>query len=851
MNFRFLLRIGWNYLWRHKVQSFLMILGISLGVTVAVAIDLANESSRRALSLSAQMVTGKATHQITAFPGRIHVELFTEIRKKYPNIPSAPVVSQYVTVDEMNGRPLELLGVDPLSEFPFRNFLVLDSHLNNENLAVLFSRLDGVLISKNLAEEYGLATGDKLTLSSDGFPVSATIIGIIESSDPLTKQSLDGILLADIAAAQMISGKLDEIDRIDLILPDNITGLAEEIRRSLPANVSLTTVEARQQGIMQLTEAFQTNLTALSLLALTVGMFLIYNTMTFSVVQRRKLFGILRSIGVTRRELFLVVLLESAVIGLLGSIIGIGLGIWLGRFTIGMVSQTVNDLYFTTTVRDVSLPVISIWKGLLLGILASLSTAIPPAWEASSVQPREAISRFNLENKTQKILIQLVLLSFIAFLGGVGLISLPSKGIWIGFSGLFSVVLGFALITAPGMVFFLRLLNPIIQKFLGLYGRMAPRNLINTLSRTSVAVAALMIAVSVSIGVSLMIDSFRFTVSQWLQQSLSGDIYITSQNFISTLPAAPIDSEIVTQLKENPKVNRVDVLKNGQVSSPTGVIQVSATDNFTLAEERVFKYLWVPRENVWQELQSGAVIITEPLSIKLGIDQPGQSITLTTTNGNKAFPVVGVYHDYSSSSGSVQMDISLYREYWNDPDISAMGVRLKNGADIEKTISDLYATLQTKQALYIRANSTLRAEVMTVFDRTFAITRALQILATLVAFVGILSALSLLQYEKQREVGIIRALGFTSSQLWRLMMLETGLMGLIAGIFAMPTGYTLAIILIEVINQRSFGWSINLNLSWQPFVQALVVSLAASLLAGIIPARKISRMQTIEAIRYE
>ncbi|NMC35328.1 MAG: FtsX-like permease family protein, partial [Veillonellaceae bacterium] len=348
MNFRFLLRIGWNYLWRHKVQSLLMIIGISLGVTVAVAIDLANESSRKALSLSAQMVTGKATHQITAFPGRIPVELFTEIRKKYPNIPSAPVVSQYVTVDEMNGRPLELLGVEPLSELPFRNFLVLDSRLNNENLAVLFSRLDGVLVSRNLAEEYSLATGDDLTLSSDGFPVSATIIGIIESSDPLTKQSLDGILLADIAAAQMLSGKLDEIDRIDLILPGNITGLAEEIGWSLPANVTLTTVEARQQGIMQLTEAFQTNLSALSLLALTVGMFLIYNTMTFSVVQRRKLFGILRSIGVTRRELFLVVLLESAVIGLLGSIIGIGLGIWLGRFTIAMVSQTVNDLYFTT-----------------------------------------------------------------------------------------------------------------------------------------------------------------------------------------------------------------------------------------------------------------------------------------------------------------------------------------------------------------------------------------------------------------------------------------------------------------------------------------------------------------------
>lgn len=851
MNLRFLMRIGRNYLWRHKVQSFLMILGISLGVSVAVAIDLANESSRRALSLSAQMVTGKATHQITSFPGRIPAQVFTDIRKTYPTIPSAPIVSQFVTVSEMNDRPLELLGVDPLSENSFRNFLVLDSRLSNEDLVLLFSRPDGVLISKNLATEYGLKAGDNLTLSSDGFPVTATIIGVIESSDTLTMQSLDGILLADIAAAQALSGRLNEIDRVDLILPDDQPGLVEEIGQVLPDNVSLTTVETRQQGIIQLTEAFQTNLTALSLLALTVGMFLIYNTMTFSVVQRRKLFGVLRSVGVTRRELFLVVLLESGIIGLLGSVVGVGLGVWLGRFTISMVSQTVNDLYFTTTVRDVVIPSISIWKGFLLGILASLSTAIPPAWEAASVQPREAISRYNLENKTQKILLRLVIFSMLAAVAGFVLIMLPSKGIWIGFGGLFAVVLGFALITAPGMVLFLRLINPILQRILGIYGRMAPRNLINTLSRTSVAVAALMISVSVSIGVTLMIDSFRYTVSQWLQQSLSGDIYITSQNFISTLPAAPIDPAVVEQIKANSKVSRVDVLKNGQVPSPAGVIQVSATDNYSLAEERVFKFLWVSRDDVWRELQNGAVIVTEPLSIKMGLEKPGQSIILTTSTGDKAFPVVGVYHDYSSSSGSVQMDISLYRKYWNDPDISAMGVRLKSPVEIEKTISEFYETLQTNQLLYIRANSTLRDEVMTVFDRTFAITRALQILATLVAFVGILSALSLLQYEKQREVGIIRALGFTSSQLWRLMMLETGLMGLIAGFFAMPTGYTLALILIEVINQRSFGWSINLYLTWQPFIQALAVSLTASLLAGILPSRKISKMQTIEAIRYE
>jgi putative ABC transport system permease protein len=298
-------------------------------------------------------------------------------------------------------------------------------------------------------------------------------------------------------------------------------------------------------------------------------------------------------------------------------------------------------------------------------------------------------------------------------------------------------------------------------------------------------------------------------------------------------------------------VTRLDLLKIGYVATADGEAQISATDNYTVAYERLYKFRWVPVDQIWTQMQQGGVLITEPLAFKLGIDHAGQSIRLITKEGERDFPVLGVYYDYASTSGTVQMTLDQYQRYWDDRGISAIGVRVKEGTDTTTLASRLKMEAPTRQSLLIRPNKVLRDDVMVVFERTFAITRALQILSTLVAFVGILNSLSLLQFEKQREVGIIRALGFTPRQLWGLVMLETGLMGLVSGLVAMPAGYTLALILIEVINRRSFGWSLQLALTARPFLEALLVAVVAALLAGLAPARKLSRMQAVEAIRYE
>ncbi len=851
LNYRLILYTSWRYLVRHAVQSILMVIGISMGVAVAVSIDLANESASRALTLSTDTLAGKATHQITQLPGGLDEQVYRSLKLAFGTLAMTPRVNGIVQVEEMENRPFTLMGIDPISEIPFGNYLGLGRGLDLSGMTGFFTQPGAAVISRQTAEQYHIRPGDNLTIKYDGNDSDLFVIGIITSLDTTIQQSMEGIILTDIATAQEVLGSVGRISQIDLILADSDPALYGKISAFLPTSATFSDTSARSAGINQMTAAFQLNLTALSLLAMMVGMFLIYNTMTFSVIQRRRLFGTLRSLGVTRREIFAAVVLEALLVGLAGSVLGLAAGIFLGKSTIGMVSQTVNDLYYTTTVRDIALPVESLYKGILLGIMASLFTAIPPAIEASTVPASEAITRISLENKTRKFVMRTSLAGLGAFLAGWGILSLPTNSLYAGFGGLMLVVLAFALVTGVILIGLMRMVAPITRIMAGLVGKLAPRNLVNSLSRTSIAVAALMVALAVSIGVNLMIDSFRYTVNTWLNASLLGDIYLTAPNFKSNQPTANIDEAVLAYLQGLPGVERLDLLKIGYVASPNGEIQISATDNYSLTYERLYKYRWMDTDQLWGAMEGGGVLISEPLAFRLGIDQGGQTVALTTRDGVRNFPVLGVYYDYTSTSGLVQMTLDQYRHYWNDNGVSAIGVRVTDGTDVLNLSRQIRDSLPTGQALEIQPNQELRDEVMVVFDRTFAITRALQVLATLVAFVGILNSLSLLQFEKQREIGIIRALGFTPGQLWGLVMLETGLMGLVSGLIAMPAGITLAYILVEVINRRSFGWSLQLALSWQPFIQAMAVALLAALLAGLAPARKLSRIQTVEAIHYE
>ncbi|MSP13917.1 MAG: FtsX-like permease family protein [Chloroflexi bacterium] len=852
-----LVRMSLRHLWRRPLQSALLVLGVALGVAVVIAIDLANVSARRAFSLSTESVTGKATQQIVSGPGGLDDALYTRLRVDLGLTKAAPIVEGYVAGGrepaQGAGLSLHLLGVDPFAEAPFRNYLVGNQEVPIGELVRFLVQPGTVIMSRGMAQQYGLALGDPLQIRVAGGTKTVILVALLDPSDDLSRQALDGLMLSDVATAQEILGKLGKLDRIDLIIPDSATGQEQLARISaiLPGGARLETPATRSSAISQMTDAFTLNLTALSLLALVIGMFLIYNTVTFSVVQRRQIIGTLRCLGVTQGQIFAMIILEAAGLSALGSLIGVGLGIFLGQGTVALVTRTINDLYFVINVRQLAIEPFTLLKGAILGIGAALLAAVPPALEATLVSPVGALRRSNLEEGTLRRLPWVTLGGVLLSGAGAALLLFSGRALLPGFVGIFAVILGFAAFTPALTVWLMRLATPGLGRIAGVLGRMASRDVINSLSRTAVAVAALMVAVSVTIGVSIMVSSFRLTVEHWLDYTLRADVYISTPGGTSTPDNSGLDTTLAMQIAEVPGVRTVDTYRSVVAGSTVGPVNLTAIESKVPRSSQVYAYAVAGSEESWQKVREGGVLVSESFAYRHSIPyRPGANLTLYTDQGAHTFPIIGVVYDYGSDQGVVLMGLGVYRQYYQDPGVTSLAVYRQEGQDLTALVQNLRQHLAGQQ-LQIQPNAVLRQQALRVFDRTFAITSALRLLAILVAFIGVLSALLSLQLERSRELGVLRAIGLTVGQMWRLILLETGLMGLVAGLLAVPTGLTLATILVYIINRRSFGWSIQLQAAPEFFVQAVAIAVIAAVIAGIYPSLRLGKMAPALALRQE
>lgn len=818
-----------------------------------VSIDLANGSAQRAFALSTDAITGRTTHRIVAVaPTGVEETVYSELRRSLNRIPASPVVEGYALVEELGAQPLRLVGLDLFAESPFRSYFG-EVESRGTGFVQFLTEPNTLVLSQELAEQYGLTLGQTLHLDIAGQHPTARLVGLLASDDRTNRRALSNLMFADIATAQELLGQEGFLSQIDLIV-ENPADVAA-LESNLPPGLKLETAEAQKNAVQQMTAAFELNLTALSLLALVVGMFLIYNTVTFSVIQRRPLFGVLRCLGVTQGQLFTLILGEAAIFSVIGSILGVGLGIVLGRSIVGLITQTINDFYFVVTVQQVTLSQFTIVKGLVIGIASALFASALPALEAMNTAPTLILQRSTLESRVLMLLPKLVLAWLV--LTGVGILLLrwPQAGLVAAFAGLFAVLLGAALLTPPLIALLLRGLAPITERMLGVLGRLAPRDILRSLSRTSVAVAALMVAVSVIVGVSVMVGSFRGTVVSWLDQTLQADIYVSPPTTTANRVIGKLDPQIVAALRTWDGIERVVGYNDAEVQ----VVEFQRQAKLISAEGDVSQgkrpYAWIRpdlKPDPWRALDVGdGVIISEALILRDNLPEPPQTITLETPEGNRTFPVLAVFYDYSSDRGTVIIDNDLYKRLWHDDRVASLGLFVQPGRDVEAIVAEIRQQFRGRQDLLVQSNHSLREDSLIIFDRTFAITNALRLLAVVVAFIGVLSTLMSLQLERTRELGILRATGMTPRQLTALTLLETGLMGTLAGIFAMPLGYALAWILIYVINVRSFGWTLQMVLEGKYFWQAFLVAVVAALLAGIYPAWRLGRLNIATSIRQE
>ncbi len=845
-----LLRAWLRHLSRQPLLSLLGVLGVALGVAVAVSIDLANGSALQSFRHSVRAVSGRATHQIVGSPGGLPDAVYATLRSGPGIRSSAPVVEGYAALPGRPGTAIHLVGIDPFSDLPFRDYAPGSA---DGTLLGRFLTLPGaVLASPETAADWNLAPGASITVRAAGRDSTLHLLGFLAPADEASRAGLRGVAVIDIASAQEILGRPGRLSRIDLILPEGQEG-AEALRRlagSLPPGASILPSNSRAGSLEGMTRAFSLNLTALSLLALVVGMFLVYNTVSFSVLRRRELLGILRALGATRGQVYALVLGEAAWTGCAGTAVGLPGGIALGQGLLSLVSRTVGDLYFALPHAPLLVPASSLAKGAALGIAAPLLCALRPAHEAAGTAPRIAMTRSAAEQRAGRI-------APVAALGGLAMaaagaagLALPGRGVAWGFSFLFAGIAGYALAVPFLTGALARAMRRPLGFLFGTPGRMAARGVEASLSRTGVAVAALAVAVSSTVGIGIMIGSFRQTLLGWLDRSLRADLYVVSSSREGRLGRAPLPPSLVETLRADPALGRVTTGRRVYLEDPGGVTELFVVDQ-AREDFEGFRLKSGDPATAWKAFREGeAVMVSEPFSWHREL-RSGDPVSLRTERGEHRFPVAGIYADYASDRGTVAMHRATYDRFYPDRSVDSLAIRLPPGSDPDEAARKVRASAGEAGDVAVRTNRGLREASVTVFERTFAVTGVLRWLALVVASAGTLGALMSIALERSREFALLRAIGATPGQLRGTVLSGSAAMGIIAGILALPLGIAQALALILVINRRSFGWSMEVHLETGILLEGLAVAAGAALLAGVYPSLRLSRRMPAEGLREE
>jgi len=866
-------RASRNFLWRHPWQLALAIVGIALGVAVVISIDLAMESSLNAFDQAGKAFSGVASHRIVAGDGGLDEKLYRRLRVDEGIQQLSPVVNAYVFASKQTDAGFNLIGIDPFIEKSFQS--IWQTRQNKNTSVGLLTRLitepNTALISEQTASRLGLNIEDDLTIDTDHGERRLKIIGLLSPNNAVSEQVLSRLIVTDIATAQEVLEMFGRLSSIEVLIdkhqpdaapvPDRLAAYTPIIRKALPGYALLVSTESQSQAMREMTRAFSINLKALGLLSLLVGMFLIYNTMTFLVMQRRRLIGSLRSIGVTRRQIFKLIIGEALLLAAIGTLIGIVLGIALGQGLLYLISGTINAIYFRIDAASLMITPLQIGKGALLGITATLLSVLPPAFEATRISPVTVLVRSQLESGIRRLIKAANLISGVFILGGMALAFLSGKSIALGLASIFLLLFGFAMMTPALTLMFMKLIERIFGRLSGILVRLPARMVSAEISRTGIAIAALMIAVSATIGMDLMISSFRQTVADWLQTSLRADLYVSLPGERMPGARAEEDQRLKAKLAELQDVKILSsVLHTNTAIAKDGVSAeagAAAENDFTkvavfeLNEESrpgfIFKHK--TDNTLWDRFeQQQTVIVTEPYAYHHGV-KIGDKILLQTDQGNEPFEVLGIYADYSGDQGHLAMSRRNYRHYWPDLGYSGIGVYAKDGVDLQQLENQINKLLTGQQS--VKSDQAIYKASMEMFEQTFTITETLRWLSAAIAFVGVFSALMALQFERTRQLGILRAIGITSGQLAVLITGETGLMGLVAGLIAIPVGYIVAYMLIFVIYQRSFGWTMAFHFNPGVIYQGLALALIAATLAGILPALKMAQTKPAEALRSE
>ena len=858
-----------------KIRTATTIVGVALGIAVVIAIQLTNASSVRGFESALETVAGKTAIEIIGAGTGVDETRIPELGwlREFGRI--SPVIEGSAAlvlgdVRSLNSRrqleAVKILGIDILRDQPFRDYQLLqlqrldgdglsrrrpndaeaiDDYTTQQFLEILTNERS-VVITEKLAKRRGYQIGGEMRLMIGDRVLPFTVRGYLKDEGPA--RVLDGnFILMDIAAAQLAFDRLGRVDRVEVLLADaaDLDAALEAIAARLPPGLSAQRPSRRSQQVETMLAAFHANLTALSWIALIVGLFLVYNTITISVVARRQDIGTLRALGLTRRKVLVLFLGEAAALAAAGIIVGLGLARVLADAALTLTSSTVTTLYIAAAAAPPAMHLGHVWTAIAIGLPLSLVAAAVPALEASRVPPTAAMRGHDtLEMRTHlrplALIVPLVLLA-IAY----ALAQLPPIGRrpMFAYASSLALVIGAAFLVPAIMFGLARIGRVVLRRRLGVEGLLAHANLTAAIPRLSISVAALSVSLSMMVAIAVMIGSFRDTVIYWVGQTLRADLFIGPGIRPTVGSEQTVSPEVIARLGTHPDVAALDEFRNLDLVYEGNLAVLGAGSYGVVLEHGslLFKSPADAREQLRRAIGQDAVIISEPFAMRYG-KRDGDVVEIPTPQGPRPFRVAAVYYDYASDRGVVVMDRGTFRKHFGDLPPSGVAAYLREGVDPERVRTEMLAMLDEGHRAFIYSNSTLRREILSVFDSTFAITYALELIAIVVAMLGVAGTLLTLVLERRRELSLLRLTGADRGQVRRMVIIEAALIGGISQGIGLAVGFALSIVLIYVVNVQSFGWTIQFHVPAAFLVQASIAVIIATSIAGIYPARRAAQL---------
>jgi len=843
--------LSWPYLRKHVLRWTLTLAGIALGAAVFVATHAASQSVRAAFQRTVEDIAGATQLQVWAgdfgFPEEVleRVQSLREVRA------AVPVIEAVIDTGLQGQGNLYVLGVDLTGDRGLRRYdLESDEEAVIDDPLVFLAQPDSIMLTREFAAQNALQIGGRIRLGGMEGEKWFTVRGIMRP-EGWAKAFGGSLAVMDIYAAQLMLGRGRRFDRIDLAVEDGvpIEQCQAALKKLLGPGFEVEPPSARGRHFEAMLEGYSITVNISSLLALLIGMFIIYNSFAIAVTQRRAEIGVLRALGATRGQIRTLFLAESAVAGVVGSLAGVAAGLALARAVTANTARLTQQVYgVAQNIEQLFVTPALLAAAVAIGIATSMVAAWLPARQAARVDPVQALQKGKYqvltagENRLRRVVAALLALVSAACLlfGSAG---------WVFYTG-YALLVPVALLLAPTLSLWLaRLLRPLLRRLRPVEGALAADSLLAAPRRTSATVSALMLALALVVGFGGIARSVYISVVEWLDSALNPDLFVTpSQNLASRAFAFP--AEIGPQVESIEGVSQVQLVRSARVLFRQKPVTVFSIEVASLERTSPRPALAGDSKQMYRLAAAGqGVIVSDAFSRLQGVGY-GEAVELPTPSGMLRLPVVGVTRDFSDQQGAVMLDRSVYQRWWKDSSVSVVRVYVKPGVSPEAVRRRILERLAGQRRLLVLSNRQVREHILQVTDQWFGMTYSQIAVAILVAVLGIVNTLIVSITDRRRELGVLQAVGGLRRQVRHTVWMEALAIGAIGLLLGLALG---AVNLLYALENALRLAGLRLDYRY-PFELALLLVpliLGAAWIAALGPARAAVRARLVEALEYE